>query len=313
MLEDNSIGGPRRITCGMDGAGEPFAGAATIATFRLLERSHQDQRTTRRPGGEDRRQNLADAAEFARVDCRTGDGETPFVLARSELQQRLGPLQAIDRRIARTNGDVGLGDFRMGTLLPGRFENACRTPDIAEAGEEPSGDDGGRHEIGRKIVRLDGRDPGALGLPILGGERGRREDDGPLAPHRALVGKAVVGHGADRAQSALPVARDCLVTEERAGGPRRSGRGFAGGLGDAAGGVVIALALRLDIKTAEAGNTGRPFLQHGGKGVTRGGPVPFQLRRLGAEEKRQRCARQAPCGFHRPRAPRCADRRTPRR
>ncbi|GJE73207.1 hypothetical protein CHKEEEPN_4771 [Methylorubrum podarium] len=174
--------------------------------------------------------------------------------------------------------------------LPGRLDDLGGLAQVVAPGEQPAGDDGGRHEVRGELdglERLLGRGLGLAGLVALGG---RREQHGLLPAGGMLVhqaqGRAALhglGGGGPLAVGALRL-QNRLV---RPGDARREPGGL-GGVG--AGGALVLAAAGLDEQAAQAEHAGLGVVRHALEGALGRVPVAGDLGGLGLEEERQRLA-----------------------
>ncbi len=187
---------------------------------------------------------------------------------------------------------VSLGDVGMRIGLPGRFQDAAGAALLAGLHQPPAGHGRRRHQIGRELDRLQRQAARGVALDVgqrlgAGGEQ-----------HRALAAVFVLRqaalHAVERGERAGPIVGGAAVVEHRLARPGERRRGLGGDLGGAARAVGIAAALRFDIEAAQAEQLGFLMPRHGAEGALGGGPVAGHLRRLRAEQQRQRLARRQP-------------------
>ena len=175
---------------------------------------------------------------------------------------------------------------------PGRLENFCRLAQRVLLGEQPGGERCGRHKIRRELGRLNRENAGDITIAILERHRARGEQNRTLTAISRAVERAL--HALEQIKRGDPISGAGLVFKHRLGGPGYSGRALRRFFGKTPRGRSIIAPLRLDIKAAQAKLLGLGPRRQCAERALRRDAVAGKLRRLRAEQKRQRIVRRKP-------------------
>ena len=118
--------------------------------FGALDLRHQQRHPLRRRGNE-RRQRLARARKFHRIDRGARHRERAFEMTGRFRRQRLDPHQPLPRGIAEFDVRIGIREIGMRMRQPRGFHDPHRTPDLMRLALVFAGEHGGRHQGRRQF------------------------------------------------------------------------------------------------------------------------------------------------------------------
>src|SRR4029079_666002 len=186
-----------RIARGVNSAGEPLAHASLVGMLLAFDACHERRDALRHARRYEWLEGGAGFVELPRLDGRCSDRDGAFHRVGAERRQLAHAVEAIARAVANARVGVGRSEIGMWRAAPRALQDLGGAGSVPARGQKTPGDGGGRYQVGREAMRLQGQVQGALRIVFLGGLSLRGEQNGAAAISLCALDMSVLASDSD--------------------------------------------------------------------------------------------------------------------